>query len=231
MGTAHPVSADPGPSAKSRRRGDWAARTRGTPLEALRYSLFVARMRRGLVIAAAVLLATVLVYTLIPRQTGKITMTYTSMGRIENDLAMIKPRLSGTDAKGNPFVITADAAIQDARNIHRARLENVQADMSIGQQSWVNASATKGFFDMDANTLVLNGGISMYSDSGYEIHTADGIADLKGGVFHGPHQVTGQGPLGNFRADRFEIDRFTRQMTLTGNVHMTMYARPAKDGK
>jgi lipopolysaccharide export system protein LptC len=225
------MSAEPGPAAKTRRTGDWTARIRGTPLEAQRYSLFVLRMRRGLVVAAVVLLATVLVYSLIPRQSGRITMTYTSMGRIENDLAMLKPRLSGADAKGNPFVITADAAIQDARNIHRARLKNVQADMSLGRQNWVNASAAKGFFDMDANTLVLSGGIAAFSDSGYELHTSDGIADLKGGIFHGPHEVTGQGPMGTFRADRFEIDRFTRQMTLSGNVHMTMYARHGGDAR
>ena len=36
-------------------------------------------------------------------------MTYEKLGQIENDLAMIKPRLTGADGKGNPFVITADA--------------------------------------------------------------------------------------------------------------------------
>ena len=47
-------------------------------------------------------------------------MTYEQLGQIENDLAMIKPRLTGADGKGNPFVITADAAIQDANNPKRA---------------------------------------------------------------------------------------------------------------
>ena len=43
------------------------------------------------------------------------------MGQLDNDLAMIKPRLTGADSKGNPFVITADAAIQDGAQSHAAR--------------------------------------------------------------------------------------------------------------
>ncbi len=70
-------------------------------------------------------------------------MTYEKLGSIENDLAMIKPRLTGADGSGNPFVITADAAIQDAKNPKRARLRKVEADLTTDKNGWVNANAAE----------------------------------------------------------------------------------------
>ena len=220
----------PLPKRAGRTGREWTPRVRGTALDALRYTRFVAIMKRALPIVAGILVAAVLAYSFIPRQPDRITVTYREMGRVDNDLAMIKPRLTGSDAKGNPFVITADVAVQDRRNTRRARLKNVEADMT-DQQRWINATAAKGLFDMNASTLALDGGISVYSDSGYEMHTAKGDIDLKKGVFHGPGEVQGQGPLGTFRTDRFRIDRATRQMLLIGNVRMTMYVQNSKKAK
>ncbi len=68
----------------------------------------------------------------------------------KNDLAMIKPRLTGTDAKGNPFVITADAAVQDAKNPKRATLQKVEADLTLDKDGWINADAAAGVVDMNS---------------------------------------------------------------------------------
>jgi len=221
----------PLPKRVGRTGREWAPRVRGTALDALRYTRFVAIMKRALPIVAGMLVAAVLAYSFIPRNPSGVTVTMERMGKVDNDLAMIKPRLTGSDAKGNPFVITADVAVQDRRNTRRARLKNVQADMTTDQQRWISATAATGLFDMNASTLALAGGISVYSDSGYEMHTATGNIDIKRGIFHGPGEVHGQGPLGTFRADRFQIDRATRQMMLIGNVQMIMYVRDSKTKK
>src|ERR1051326_1453212 len=80
-------------SATARARRDWTARTRDTAFHALRYSRFVGVMKRALPIAAGALIAVVLIFALLPRQTDKVSFAYERMGRIENDLAMLKPRL------------------------------------------------------------------------------------------------------------------------------------------
>src|ERR1700722_9788576 len=108
-------------------RHDWSARARSTALEALRYTQFVGVMKRALPAAAFAVIAAVLVFFFVQRQPARLSMTYEKMGHIENDLAMIKPRLTGADGKGNPFVVTADAAIQDAKNPKRARLRQIEA--------------------------------------------------------------------------------------------------------
>src|SRR5476651_1046400 len=80
-------------------RRDWTARTRDTALNALRYSRFVMVMKRALPIAAGALIAAVIAYSLVPRQSDKLSLAYQSLGRIDNDLTMIKPRLTGVDKK------------------------------------------------------------------------------------------------------------------------------------
>ena len=203
-------------------RRDWTARTRDTALNALHYSRFVAVMKRALPITAGAIIAVVVVYSLVPRQSDRISLAYERMGKIDNDLAMLKPRLTGSDRKGNPFVITADAAIQDPHNFRRATLKKVVADLTLDKARWLNANATHGFVDLEKSTLTLTQGISIFSDDGYELHTTRANVDLRSGTFKGPDAVTGQGPAGTLRADRFEVDRNTSQLMLIGHVRMTI---------
>src|SRR6185437_8519178 len=107
-------------------RHDWSARARSTALQALRYTQFVGVMKRALPAAAFAVIAAVLAFFFVQRQPAQLAMTYEKMGRLQNDLTMAKPRLTGVDQKGNPFVITADAAIQDPTHPKRARLTKVQ---------------------------------------------------------------------------------------------------------
>ena len=200
---------------------DWGARPRDTILSALRYTQFVGFMKRALPIAAGSVVAAVGAFFFFQRAPDRMQLSYQSIGHVGDDLAMIKPRLAGTDDAGNPFVVTFDTAIQDRKNPKRARLEKIDADMQIDKQRWLNARATRGFIDLGARTLVLWDWLSVYSDEGYELHTKTANVDLSAFVMTGP-EVTGQGPLGSLRADTFTIDRTTRQLVLTGNVHMTL---------
>ena len=68
-------------------RRDWTARTRDTALNALRYSRFVSVMKRALPATAAALIAIVIVFSLLPRQSDRISLAYERMGKIDNDLA------------------------------------------------------------------------------------------------------------------------------------------------
>lgn len=207
----------------------WAARPRTTAAASSRYSRFVAIMKRALPIAAGLLIAAVIAFSLMPRQTQKgISITYERMGSIQNDLAMLKPKLTGVDRKGNPFVITADAAVQQGEGVHKVTLRNVQADLTLANGRWLSATAATGFADLDRNMMKLTGGIAVFSDDGYELHTARADVDLKQGRFHGPAAVTGQGPTGTLSADSFEMDRNSNRLELNGHVKMSIVSTAVK---
>ena len=202
------------------RRHDWSSRARTTTMQALRYSRFVVLAKRVLSLGAFLIIAAVLAFFFVARSPRKTSVTYETLGHVENDLSMVHPRLTGTDAKGNPFVITADMAVQDAKNPKRATLRDIEADLALDKKNWLNARARTGLVDMDAGRLELAGGIAVYTDSGYELHTQRASMDLKQSVVHGHEEVTGQGPDGTLRADSFHADRNSGLLTLSGHVHM-----------
>jgi lipopolysaccharide export system protein LptC len=225
---------------------DWAVQARTTVRDAQRYTRFVGIMKRALLVAVAGLLLAVIAYALQPRDTKQYQMTFERMGYLANDLAMVKPRLTGADSDGSPFVVTAEKAVQDAHNVHRARLASVQADLTARDGAWYDMSAPRGFLDSDAQKLWLNGNVALFSDSGYELHTDAAFVDLaqscdpktgkapvgKDGkarprcaktTVRGDHAVTGQGPLGTLRADRFHIEKLSRHVFLDGHVRMVLY--------
>ena len=93
---------------------------------------------------------------------------------------MIKPRLTGADAKGNPFVITADMAVQDAQNPKKATPEEPGSRPG----AWTRAAGSTpapatGMVDMDAGQLELSGGIDLFTDTGYELHSQSASINLK----------------------------------------------------
>jgi lipopolysaccharide export system protein LptC len=203
-------------------RHDWSARARSTAMDALRYTQFVGVMKRALPAAAFAVIAAVLAFFFVARQPSKIAMTYEKLGRIQNDLAMDKARLTGADGKGNPFVITADQAIQDAKNPKRAKLRKVEADLTLDKNGWLNANAANGMVDMKAGSLELGGGIDVFTDTGYSLHSQSASLDLNKWVVHGHNEVTGQGPMGTMRADTFHYDHAIHQLVLDGHVRMAV---------
>jgi len=239
----------------------WSAPARTTVHDAQRYTRFVGIMKRVLLILAAGLLLAVIAYSLQPRDTKQYAMTFEHMGHVANDLTMLKPRLMGTDSDGSPFVVTAEKAVQNPHNIHHARLQHVEADLNGKDGAWYNMNAPVGYLDSDAQKLWLKGKLALFSDSGYELHTDAAFVDLapscdpktgklpsnkvvKRGkppprcakvTIRGDQEVTGQGPLGTLRANRFHIEKATRRVYLDGNVRMMIYPphngiKPAKSG-
>jgi lipopolysaccharide export system protein LptC len=223
---------------------DWTARQRTTNTDVQRYSRFVGIMKRALPMAALALLAAVIAYALQPRQQSskKVALTLQRLDLLNNDLAMIKPKLTGIDSGGNPFVVTADKAIQDPDNGKRARLDHVEADLTLKSGVWLNATATRGWLDASgaapaaangarskqSQMLSVGGAVDVYSDNGYEVHTTAADIDMTNGIVFGNRPAKGQGPLGTFRSDRFRIERDKKLVYLYGNVYMTLYTRGAK---
>jgi len=211
------------PDALNPPRHDWSARARSTAMDALRYTQFVGVMKRALPVAAFAVISAVVAYFFVARQPARVSMNYQQLGHVQDDLSMVKPRLTGQDAKGHPFVITATAAVQEVGNAKRVHLTKVEADINQDAGGWINASAATGFADLNVGVLQLNGGISAFTDQGYELHTKSAFIDLNKGVLHGHEEVTGQGPLGTIRADEFHFDRASNHLLLQGHVQNVIF--------
>ncbi len=206
----------------SYRAREWRISTRATLLSARRYSIFVKIMKGALPLAALALVAAVLVYVLQPRDAAHMALTFERLSQVKDDLSMIKPRLTGVDDNGMPFVITAARATQEARGSDRVRLEDVAADISMKDGTLLHVTAVKGVVDTKTHVFEVSGGMRMLSMNGYDARTESAVADLKAGTVHGEHGIEADGSFGRITAQRFALDRDTRRLRFTGNVHMVL---------
>jgi lipopolysaccharide export system protein LptC len=138
---------------------------------------------------------------------------------------MLKPRLTGVDNDGLPFVVTAARAIQEARGSDRVRMEEVAADISLKDGTALHVTAVKGVVDTKTHVLEVSGGMRLTSKTGYDARTQSAVADLRVGTVHGEHGIEADGSFGHITADRFALNRGTRQLSFSGNVHMVLNAK------
>jgi lipopolysaccharide export system protein LptC len=196
------------------------ARQRDTLIQAERYSVFVRIMKRALPLAALALALAVVVYALQPRETGRVEMSFERMGTIENDLAMVNPKLTGTDDKGLPFTVSARQAVQEGRGSKRVRLEDIRADLAIEDGSRLRLTAAEGLVDTDSRQLDISGGIRFETDDGLTGETASATADLKTGIVSGNQPVTTNSKMGRITAKSFSYDKDNRKLQFAGGVRM-----------
>jgi lipopolysaccharide export system protein LptC len=198
------------------------ASPRETLHQARRYSSFVRFMKRILPLAALLLAIAVIGYAVQPRDTGQMALTFERMGAIENDLAMINPRLTGTDDNGLPFVVTASSAVQMGPESERVRLENVNADLVLEDGTELNVIAAQGVIDNQTQTLDFYGGIELTTADGYTAETETARADLRQGIVHGESPVAAQGAMGNLTAQSFTFERQSGMLHFVGDVRMDL---------
>jgi lipopolysaccharide export system protein LptC len=199
----------------------WKISQRETVSRARRYSLFVKVMKGALPLAALGLGIAVLAYALQPRDVGRLAMTFERIGRVEDDLAMVKPRLTGTDDDGNPFVVTAATAVQVGRGSDLVRLEDVAADIGMNSGQSFHVTAESGVVDTRKHVLDVER-VHLTSADGYDARTASANADLQAGIVKGDSTIEADGAFGHITARRFALNRATRQLQFMGNVHMVL---------
>ena len=200
----------------------WRASTSESLAQAQRYGTFVKVMKRALPLAAVALALAVVVYALQPREKGRVALTFERMGKIENDLAMIRPRLTGTDNEGLPFVVTAESATPENAAGDTVRLDQVKAEMLLKDGTSVHLTAAKGLVDSKAGRLDVSGGIRFSADGGYSAETISATADLKSGTVRGDLPVIAVASFGHLTANSFTFDKDTRLLRFQGDVRTVL---------
>jgi len=200
-------------------------RARASP----RYSRFVGMMKLLLPLLALGLVVAVVIWPNEFRQAAGFHLAYVaSTDGSAAELAMLRPRYLGTDARNRPFVVTADRATQDPNDQRLITLVRLQADMAMSDGRWFTVMADKGIYHQQHEFLRLEGAINLFSDQGYEFNAQVFDVDMRAGEAVSNQPVHGQGPFGTLRADRLEVEDFGRRLLFRGNVRMRIAARGSR---
>jgi lipopolysaccharide export system protein LptC len=204
---------------------DMPERRRPLPPHLLRHSRMVAAMRLVLPALAAVLLGLLALWSKFGLDGNRLLLDVRSAGPTTIDsMSMSNPHFEGIDEKKQPFNVTAERATQLDKNADVVDLKGPQADMTLENGAWLALSADSGRYERRAQLLDLSGGVSLFHDQGYELHTSVLRVDLATSRASSDQAVQGQGPAGNLRGQGLVISDGGKRMLLTGRAHMKFYA-------
>ena len=198
------------------------ARPRHPPRAGTGYSRFVVLMKITLPMIAATLVALIVVWPQFKevREGFRIELARFKLstgGQHANNA-----RYTGTDAHGRPFTITSETAVQEEDQPGVVKLEHPKADITLANGSWVAANAPDGTFRRLDQMLDLWGGVSIFHDSGFEIHSPTAKIDVAHGTAEGDDHVDGNGPAGTIAAVGFRVLDNGARVIFNGPAKLTL---------
>ncbi|MDZ7629294.1 MAG: LPS export ABC transporter periplasmic protein LptC [Parvularculaceae bacterium] len=207
-------------------------RRRTTGEDAVSRARFMRRMRVALPILALVLVATFLLNTRRGGVDDAFLDDFANLDATPENLKTAKPHFTGVDARGNPYEITADAAMQQADGGKIVDLEAPRAVTSAANKRSVVA-AKAGAFDADTKRLELRDGVTFEHKVGganYVLKTPAATYAIDDRTVVSDKGVDGEGSDGErLKADRMTADDKNGTLVFEGNVSMRIYPRRAEE--
>lgn len=145
--------------------------------------------------------------------------------RSEDVVTMINPRFIGRDAEGDLFEITADRAQRHLADENLVDLVSPKLIDSLDSE----VRASKGIYDRDAQVLELTENVRVVDASGYVFTTTHARVFIRDNRVEGIEPLQGSGPVGDVRANSYEILDGGQRTVLTGNVRSILYPEGRPD--
>lgn len=144
----------------------------------------------------------------------------------KNDIAITHNRLSvseavyrGADEAGQPFVVSAGSVAQRSAAEPLVRMADMTARISLSSGP-ARLIAERGRYDIVAETLSVDGPVSVSGAGSYRLATRDVDVDLNDRSLASRGPVTGSMALGRFSADRLVADLEARKVILLGRARL-----------
>jgi lipopolysaccharide export system protein LptC len=128
-------------------------------------------------------------------------------------------RYVGEDNRGQKFLIVADRAVQQSSNVPVVMIEGMRARLELARGP-LSIAALKGRYDLENERVRVDGPIRVIGPDGYRLATRDVTVNLDDRTMRSSGPVSGQMPLGQFRAGSLSADLDERTVRLNGGVRL-----------
>jgi lipopolysaccharide export system protein LptC len=126
-------------------------------------------------------------------------------------------RYSGSDNKGQPFVIQAKSAVQPSSDQPIVNIQGIMVRLGLANGP-ANIRADQGRYNMDEQRVAVVGPITVNGPQGEDLATRDVKIDLNTRQLASDGQVQGRLPQGTFQAGKLQADLGERKVALTNGV-------------
>ncbi len=188
------------------------------------YSLFVRILKLTLPLVALVIIG-ILTMRLINgnSQLQDIAEHSTAGKTTPGQIELAGAKYEGIDDQGRPYTVTADKASRVDNAPDTVLFTNPVADITLADKTWVAAKAKTGSFDHKNEILDLKDDVSVFHDSGYEMHTAAIQINLKDKTAHTSLPVQAQGPIGTIAAQNMTVLNQGDLVVFGGPATLTLF--------
>jgi lipopolysaccharide export system protein LptC len=128
-------------------------------------------------------------------------------------------RYTGTDNKGQQFIMVANRAIQHSSDIPVVDIQGMFARLDMTQGPLL-IGANRGRYNLDTQNVAIDGPVKVAGPDGYRLATRDVTVDLKQRQLASAGPVAGQMRLGSFQAGQLHADLGDRTVVLDGGVRL-----------
>lgn len=133
----------------------------------------------------------------------------------------------GQDNKGQPFLLTAESALQKSAEQPIVDMQKLTAQLQLSDGP-ATLQAPGGRFSPSSQQVDIDGPIVFAGPAGYDLHTNAARLDLKTKTMQGQGGVTGTVPQGTFSADTMHADLDNRSVSLDGHARLRIVPRRAR---
>jgi lipopolysaccharide export system protein LptC len=126
---------------------------------------------------------------------------------------------TGTDNKGQQFVMKANRAIQRSSDVPLVDIRGMYARLGLAQGP-LTIAANQGRYNLDTQKVAVDGPVHVAGADGYRLQTRDVIVDLKQRQLASAGPVSGQMRLGQFQGGRLQADLGERKVVLNGGARL-----------
>ena len=184
-----------------------------------RYTKFVLYSKWFLMLFAVGLLTTLIALPLVSHNRSGIRVSFVDSSGSKDAAAtspvMNNPEYSGASAKGDQFKVNGIRATQLTST--SIRIDKVEAQMMAPNGTWRSLTANTAVYDQDANTLRLEGDLTLIDNQGYTFTTASADVETDTMNIDGHEPISGVGPMGNLLATGFQIRDSGNRITFTSS--------------
>ena len=196
------------------------------------YSIFVGWMKLVLPALAVALVLLVFIWPQFKLYEGRFRIRVSDISLEQADkLTMLNARYEGLDDKDQPYVLSADQAIQSSDNKDLIDLEMPKGDISLDDGAWLAMDANEGVYHRETELLDLAGNVTLFHDNGFELRSESARIDLEAGTAEGHETTEGQGPSGSSQSEGFLVLERGDVLVFTGKSRVVIRPKEEEPGE
>ncbi len=186
---------------------------------ARRHSRLVIFLRAAIPAICFVAVIALIMFTFFnPFRKSVPVVTVSTVGISGTKVTMQLPKLSGYKKDLRSYNVTAETAVQDVKRPTIIELIKPDATIELEKQRYAHVLAATGVYDTSAEKMTMEGGVTVKTDTGYDIRMSDARADMKAGAIVTDKPVKVQMQNGTIEADTMEVLDSGKSIFFRGHV-------------